>query len=90
MILSKRFLNEQVQKRVIREDTSYKKSFHQRKELSNYSSHYYATLVIPPPKLLTPIVPNSEQKNYGIIRYRIFGRKVCLIRDAMEAGIFLL
>lgn len=36
MILSKRFLNEQVQKRVIHEDASYERSFYQRKELSNY------------------------------------------------------
>lgn len=36
MILSKRFINEQVQKRVIHEDASYERSFYQRKELSNY------------------------------------------------------
>ena len=36
MILSKRFLNEQVQKRVIHEDASYERSFYQRKELNNY------------------------------------------------------
>ena len=36
MILSKRFLNEQVQKRVIHEDSSYGELFYQRKELSNY------------------------------------------------------
>lgn len=36
MILSKRFLNEQVQKRVIHEDSSYGGLFYQRKSLSNY------------------------------------------------------
>lgn len=36
MILSKRFLNEQVQKRVIHEDSSYEGLFYQRKALSNY------------------------------------------------------